>query len=126
MCYSQKDKIYISSGKMKEIIPSDVKEVLKAIVGFRTSLEAVESHIYVTIPVVYKVVRWLNRPGEMECQSRKQPRNVISIPHPFRVKVCQPNRKTRRGIFPPQKLRLRQTITKPSNLHGACSIAVVP
>ena len=45
------------SGKMNGIIPSDVKEVLKAVVGFRTSLEAVESHIYVTIPVVYKVVR---------------------------------------------------------------------
>ena len=42
---------------MNGIIPSDVKEVLKAVVGFRTSLEAVESHIYVTIPVVYKVVR---------------------------------------------------------------------
>ena len=31
--------------------------MLKALVGFRSSLEAVESHIYVTIPVVYKVVR---------------------------------------------------------------------
>ena len=49
--------IFNDSGKMKEIIPSDGKEVLKAIVGFRTSLESVESHIYVTIPVVYKVVR---------------------------------------------------------------------
>ena len=44
------------SAKQNKQIPSDVKEVLKAIVGFRASLEAVESHIYVTIPVVYKVV----------------------------------------------------------------------
>ena len=51
------DAVYIHSAKMNGIIPSDVKEVLKAIVGFRTSLEAVESHIYVIIPVVYKVVR---------------------------------------------------------------------
>ena len=51
------DEVYVHSAKINGIIPSDVKEVLKAIVGFRTRLEAVESHIYVTIPVVYKVVR---------------------------------------------------------------------
>ena len=68
--------IFNDSGKMKEIIPSDGKEVLKAIVGFRTSLESVESHIYVTIPVVYKVVRLPTGPEKLGVS---QPR-AISIP----------------------------------------------
>ncbi len=37
-------------------IPSDRKEVLRELMRFRGGLEAVESHVTVTIPLVYKLV----------------------------------------------------------------------
>ncbi len=46
----------VFSGKLNKQIPSDGKELLKSIAKFRDELEMVESHVYVTIPVVYKVV----------------------------------------------------------------------
>ena len=55
-----------------------VKEVLKAIVGFRASLEAVESHIYVTIPVVYKVVSLVRVAMILKWESSRVPESTLS------------------------------------------------
>ena len=105
---------------MNEIIPSDGKEVLKAIVGFRTSLEAVESHIYVSIPVVYKVVSKIEQNGITECLATS--RHFHS--HPFLSRSDDPTA----GLNDASSIHVstaklektqRQTMTKPSHLRMA-------
>ncbi len=45
------------SAKINKQIPNDNKEVIRELLRIRGSLEAVESHNHVTIPLVYKMVR---------------------------------------------------------------------
>ena len=44
------------SAKLKKHIPSDNKEIIRELLRFRSNLEAVESHVHVAIPLVYKLV----------------------------------------------------------------------
>ena len=46
--------------------------------GFRASLEAVESHIYVTIPVVYKVVSLVRVAMILKWESSRVPESSLS------------------------------------------------
>eukprot|EP00095_Tigriopus_kingsejongensis_P011900 snap_masked-scaffold111_size354240-processed-gene-1.2 protein:Tk11900 transcript:snap_masked-scaffold111_size354240-processed-gene-1.2-mRNA-1 annotation:"PREDICTED: uncharacterized protein LOC408898" len=46
----------IKYGSQSKQIPSEQKELMKAILSFRKGLESVESHVHVAIPLVYKVV----------------------------------------------------------------------
>jgi hypothetical protein len=57
---------------MNNQIPADNKEIFKELGNFRSNLQAVESHIYVTIPVVYKVVS-NKRKRSSRCEIRTEP-----------------------------------------------------
>jgi len=49
----------IKVAKQKKIIPSDHKELLRAVTGFKSKLDAVESYQHVPIPPVYRQVVYL-------------------------------------------------------------------